>query len=78
VLCFRQVIRQSLHVEIGHVRVEAPPSYDQMGQSNNTDGIGIINSSPSIYIFSFWSLIAKRIINCNAVLIHQLTTQYSF
>ena len=36
------------------------------------------NSSPSIHIFSFWSLIAKRIINCNAVLIHQLTTQYSF
>ena len=34
--CHNIVIRQSLHVEIGHVRVEAPPSYDQMAQSNNT------------------------------------------
>lgn len=39
--CHNIVIRQSKHVEIGHVRVESPPSYDQMGQSNNTDGIDV-------------------------------------
>ena len=39
--CHTIVIRQSRHVEIGHVRVLAPPSYDQMDQSNNTDGIDV-------------------------------------
>ena len=39
--CHNIVIRHSHNVEIGHVRVEAPPSYDQMGQSNNTDGIDV-------------------------------------
>ena len=39
--CHNLVIRQSQDVEIGHVKVEAPPSYDQMEQSNNTDGIDV-------------------------------------
>lgn len=39
--CHNIVIRHSAHVEIGHVRVEAPPSFDQMGQSNNTDGMDV-------------------------------------
>ena len=39
--CHHIVIRESRDVEIGHVKVLAPPSYDQMGQSNNTDGIDI-------------------------------------
>ena len=39
--CHHIVIRESRGVEIGHVKVLAPPSYDQMGQSNNTDGIDI-------------------------------------
>ena len=39
--CHTIVIRESLHVEVGHVRVEAPPSYNQMEQSNNTDGIDV-------------------------------------
>ena len=39
--CHNIVIRQSKDIEIGHVKVLAPPSYDQMAQSNNTDGIDI-------------------------------------
>lgn len=48
--CHNIVIRQSMHVEIGHVRVEAPPSYDQMEQSNNTDGIDVDGEFLCVYI----------------------------
>jgi len=39
--CHNIVIRESAHVEVGHIRIESPPSYDQMAQSNNTDGIDV-------------------------------------
>lgn len=36
-----QIVLKGSDIEVGHIRVEAPPSYDQMAQSNNTDGIDV-------------------------------------
>ena len=51
-------IRHSRDVEIGHVKVEAPPSYDQMGQSNNTDGIDV-DGDDDIYIPAIGAFIIR-------------------